>query len=254
MIATSIQNPNRLVNTRRWPRYQAHLPVLISFKSDVSRLAVPGLASEISQAGMALYGGVPLRPGEVMEVEFRTPGKHRVAGIVRNRSGYCFGLEFLSPMSSGDAITNVLRSGSGAGEDASPLTYLGDEPNAGWRAWLTKHRSDVFSTTLATVFLLLALTGWGWRPAQQNSSQVEASSQASLTLFERILVYLDVAELPPVRTEIGNPNVKVWVDRHTALYYCAGSELYGKTPGGHFATQRDAQLDQFEPAARNYCE
>jgi PilZ domain len=244
MIATSIQIPKGPINTRRWPRYQTHLPVLISCKSDLSRLAVPGLASEISQTGMALYGGVPLQPGEVMEVEFRTPSKRRVAGIVRNRSGYCFGLEFLSPMSSGDAIANVLRPGPIAGKDTLPFAYVGGEPNARWRVWLI---------AIATVILLLALTRWGSRPAEQNSSQVESPSQASLTLVERILVYLDLAELPPVRAEIGNPNVQVWVDRHTALYYCAGSELYGKTPGGHFTTQRDAQLDQFEPAARNYC-
>jgi hypothetical protein len=103
MIATSIQSPKGLVNTRRWPRYQAHLPVLISCKSDVSRLAVPGLASEISQAGMALYGGVPLQPGDVMEVEFRTPSKHRVAGIVRNRSGYTVNAR--DAMSNGGKLT-----------------------------------------------------------------------------------------------------------------------------------------------------
>jgi len=253
MMATSIQNPTGPINTRRWPRYPANLPVLISCKSDLSRLAVPGLASEISQSGMALYGGVPLEPGDVMEVEFRTPSKCRVAGIVRNRSGYCFGLEFLSPMSSGDAIASLLRPGSGAGKDALPLAYAGDEASALSTTWLIKHRGDV-SIAIATVILLLTLTGWGLRPARQNSSQAQAPSEPSLTLGERILVYLGLAEIPPVRAQMGNPNVQVWVDRHTALYYCAGSEFYGKTPGGNFTTQRDAQLDQFEPAGRNYCE
>jgi hypothetical protein len=51
-------------------------------------------------------------------------------------------------------------------------------------------------------------------------------------LVERILVSLDLAEVPPVRAQLGNPKAQVRVDRHTALYYCAGSELYGKTAGG----------------------
>jgi hypothetical protein len=45
----------------------------------------------------------------------------------------------------------------------------------------------------------------------------------------------------------------VWIDPHTALYYCPGSELYGKTAKGKFASQQDAQLDQFEPASRRAC-
>jgi hypothetical protein len=58
------------------------------------------------------------------------------------------------------------------------------------------------------------------------------------------------APAPPT----GNPNVRVWVDVHTALYYCPGSDLYGKTPGGQFASQRDAHLDHFEPATGTLCE
>jgi hypothetical protein len=43
---------------------------------------------------MELYGGVDLHPGDLMEVEFQMPGGVRVAGVVCNRSGFCFGLEF----------------------------------------------------------------------------------------------------------------------------------------------------------------
>lgn len=52
----------------------------------------------------------------------------------------------------------------------------------------------------------------------------------------------------------GNPNTRVWIDLHTALYYCPGSAGYGKTPKGRFAKQHDAQVDQFEPAARKACD
>lgn len=84
-----------IVNTRRWPRFQVHLPVLIAADTADSQVAIPGMVSALSRAGMEVYGGVPLQPGDLMEVEFRTAGPLRVSGIVRNRSGYCFGLEFL---------------------------------------------------------------------------------------------------------------------------------------------------------------
>ena len=88
-------NPRNPINTRRWPRFHVHLPVLIAAETADSEIAIPGMVSAISRSGMEVYGGVPLRPGDLMEVEFRTAGTVRIAGIVRNRSGYCFGMEFL---------------------------------------------------------------------------------------------------------------------------------------------------------------
>ena len=82
--------------TRRWTRHQVKLPVRIIATGDASRIAVPGLTTEISRGGMALYGGVPLQPGDLMEVEFQTSNRLRIAGAVRDRNGYCFGLEFLT--------------------------------------------------------------------------------------------------------------------------------------------------------------
>ena len=82
------------INTRRWPRYHVHLPVYIVAKPGATNKVVPGMVCELSRAGMELYGGINLQPGELMEVEFQISGKVQVAGIVRNRSGFCFGLEF----------------------------------------------------------------------------------------------------------------------------------------------------------------
>ena len=93
-----IPSPRQPRNTRRWPRFQVHLPVLIAAETADSQIAIPGMVSALSRAGMEVYGGVPLNPGDLMEVEFRTSGGVRVSGIVRNRSGYCFGLEFLRAM------------------------------------------------------------------------------------------------------------------------------------------------------------
>src|ERR1700688_2009837 len=82
-------------NTRRWQRHPVQLPVRIITASDVSEIAIPGLTTEISRGGMALYGGVPLQPGDLMQVEFETSDRVRVAASIRDRNGYCFGLEFL---------------------------------------------------------------------------------------------------------------------------------------------------------------
>jgi hypothetical protein len=118
--------------------------------------------------------------------------------------------------------------------------------------WLAKHRADIY-VGAAVVLLLIVLSGSGMGPAE-HSAQSKNPPQPSLTLFERMLVSLGLAETPPAPVYLGNPNAQVWVDLHTALYYCSDSDLYGKTPGGKFTTQRDAQLDQFEPAARKDCD
>ena len=71
-------NPRNPINTRRWPRFHVHLPVLIAAETADSEIAIPGMVSAISRSGMEVYGGVPLRPGDLMEVEFRTAGTVRI--------------------------------------------------------------------------------------------------------------------------------------------------------------------------------
>ena len=93
------------------------------------------------------------------------------------------------------------------------------------------------------MFLMLSL--WAFSPAPGNRQ---------ITRLESILVELGLAEVPsPASSAQGRPDARVWVDVHTALYYCEGSDLYGKTPEGRFTTQREAQQDQFEPASESFC-
>jgi hypothetical protein len=125
-------------------------------------------------------------------------------------------------------------------------------PKSSGGIWLAKHRADLY-VGAAVVLLLIVLSGSAIRPAE-NHAQSKNPPQPSLTLFERLLVSLGLAEEPTAPVYLGNPNARVWVDLHTALYYCSDSELYGKTAGGKFTTQRDAQMDQFEPAARKNCD
>ncbi len=49
-----------------------------------------------------------------MWVEFEIPHRTRVAGIVRSRVGYCFGLEFLTPLQAGDLSREAQQQESSA--------------------------------------------------------------------------------------------------------------------------------------------
>ena len=81
-----------------------------------------------------------------------------------------------------------------------------------------------------------------------------ATQRSALRPWERMLIAMGIAEAPePAVHYRGDPDIKVWVDTHTALYYCPGSEPYGKSPDGHYSTQREAQSDHFEPAERVVC-
>ena len=58
---------------------------------------------------MTLYAGAPLKPGDLMDIEFQTPGGAIIAAVVRSRTGFCFGLEFLTPLSSESPKTPSVR-------------------------------------------------------------------------------------------------------------------------------------------------
>ncbi len=129
------------------------------------------------------------------------------------------------------------------------------------RFW-NSHRGDIY---LAIAVLLIAgvirwvtLSNHSVRatgsPAAAAAAHRKAAPEADLSLFDRMLISLGLAEAPPAPESKGNPETQVWVDLHTALYYCPGADLYGKTPKGKFTSQRDAQLDQFEPAYRKACD
>jgi hypothetical protein len=84
----------------------------------------------------------------------------------------------------------------------------------------------------------------GWMTFGNKLQQVLAMDQ--------FFVSLKLKSPTPLRDN-GNPDVKVWIDLHTALYYCPGAGSYGKTVKGQFTSQRAAQLDRFEPAFGRVC-
>jgi L-methionine (R)-S-oxide reductase len=123
-------------------------------------------------------------------------------------------------------------------------------------------RGDIY---LAIAIILMAgVIRWGiWsshsvsatgRTGTAGESRPKRAPDADLSVFDRMLISVGLAEAPDAPEYKGNPDTQVWVDLHTALYYCPGAELYGKTPKGKVTSQRDAQLDQFEPAYRKACD
>ncbi len=134
------------------------------------------------------------------------------------------------------------------------VEWLPDTAAPKKQGWL-RHQWNVnranFYLAGAALVLMVVLSGVGTNSAVDL--QPANSSVPQLTLLERMLVGLGIAEAPQSPAYYGNPDTPVWVDLHTALYYCPGSDLYGKTEGGKIATQRSAQMDQFEPAHRKAC-
>ena len=127
-------------------------------------------------------------------------------------------------------------------DDAAPNSWI--QHFARWHVKLHFQRADLYlgvAVFVAAIALLWPAAG--------------APQRAALGPWERALVALGVAEAPaPVVHLHGNPGIAVWVDPHSALYYCPGEEQYGKTTDGRFSPQREAQMDRFEPAGRSACE
>ncbi len=137
------------------------------------------------------------------------------------------------------------------------------KPGALARFWRSR-RGDFYLAV--ALILVAAVIRWGiWSNhsvgATGRGAAISASANhkspapdADLSLFDKLLISLGLAEAPESPEQKGNPDIQVWVDLQTALYYCPGSDLYGKTPKGKLTSQRDAQLDQFEPAFRKVCD
>jgi hypothetical protein len=141
-----------------------------------------------------------------------------------------------------DATSDITTDASTDASDAATSSVI--RRLADFRVKLRFHRADLYLGVAVFVAVLALL----WPAAG-------APRPAALGPWERALVTLGIAEAPaPVVHLRGDPGLAVWVDPHTALYYCPGEEQYGKTADGRFSPQREAQMDRFEPAGRSACE
>jgi len=133
-----------------------------------------------------------------------------------------------------------------------------NKQNSFVRFWNTR-RGDVYLAV--AVILVAGVIRWSIRSdysfgassAAAKASHRRPAADADLSVFDKFLISIGLADPPDPPENKGNPDMQVWVDLHSALYYCPGADLYGKTPKGKYTTQRDAQLGQFEPAYRKAC-
>ena len=82
---------------RRWQRYKLDLPLRIIVHREKTTI-VNGRGSDISEGGLLIFAGVELKDGDEIFVEFTPPYSGepiRVRSMLRNRSGYKYGVEFL---------------------------------------------------------------------------------------------------------------------------------------------------------------
>jgi PilZ domain len=93
-MTTSTEKRNR-----RWPRLHLDVPIrVIVHRVDKTRVIV-GRGNELSEGGLAVTAGVEMKPGDEAEIEFTPPYSGlpiRIRGVVRNRKGYRYGVEFLA--------------------------------------------------------------------------------------------------------------------------------------------------------------
>lgn len=106
---------------RRWKRYDIHVPVRLIVHRALHTARVSGRGTELNQGGMCVFAGVELSIAEQVELEFTAPycgDPLRIWCVVRNRSGYYYGLEFLAE-NAGEReqvvrFRDILRSSVGA--------------------------------------------------------------------------------------------------------------------------------------------
>lgn len=100
------ENPERQLGTnavkedeRRWERQSVVIPVNVTLFLDGQRDVLRAEASDISRGGMRLFLARELPLGTSLGLEFLIPyntTEFLVRGVIRNRAGYSYGIEFLS--------------------------------------------------------------------------------------------------------------------------------------------------------------
>ncbi len=68
--------------------------------------------------------------------------------------------------------------------------------------------------------------------------------------------YLPVISLSRItsKTSEARPEITVWVNKHSGLYYCPGSKVYGKTQLGVPMSQGEALRSGYRPAENHTCQ
>ncbi len=87
---------------RRWKRYDVTIPVHATAFMDGMRSTLQGRVCDVSAGGMCLFVTRTLEVGTSLLMEFLLPyssPKIVVRGVIRNRNGFSYGVEFVNPSS-----------------------------------------------------------------------------------------------------------------------------------------------------------
>jgi len=84
---------------RRWSRYKIDVRVKIVTRRNGVGTATFGRGTDISEGGMSTYISMEIGVGKTVEMDLTLPYSQqplKIHAIVRNRRGFCYGLEFVN--------------------------------------------------------------------------------------------------------------------------------------------------------------
>lgn len=93
---------------RRWPRFNVEFRAKIVVARNGEEHQFSGTVSDISEGGTRLFVTGELQVGETVKVELALPysGRLNIAGVIRNRNRFEYGVQF-SGLSSADRASIV---------------------------------------------------------------------------------------------------------------------------------------------------
>src|ERR1700722_157207 len=87
-------------SARRWERHAISIPITVSLLLDGKPCKLRAQASDVSKGGLSLFITREIPIGVSLQVDFVLPyhsAPLALRGVVRTRSGFNYGIEFLSP-------------------------------------------------------------------------------------------------------------------------------------------------------------
>jgi hypothetical protein len=85
---------------RRWERHAVTIPITVSLLIDGQPCKLRAQASDVSKGGLSLFITREIAIGVSLQVDFVLPYHSTplaLRGVVRTRSGFNYGIEFLGP-------------------------------------------------------------------------------------------------------------------------------------------------------------
>ncbi len=97
---------------RRWTRYRAHMLTCVIAQKPMKVVIVPGRGTELNHGGMTVFVGIELAVNERIKVTLTPPyGGEPLTFecVIRDRSGYTYGVEFIRDESDNKQINQMQR-------------------------------------------------------------------------------------------------------------------------------------------------